>query len=496
MNISRLMTPAGTHSEPTSQVPSRSPCPAQQYFPNDDRRRSNSDHYYVPSSDTSNSAHTSAFQQTSRNFNGASIHSGPTIARNRGNININFNANHQLTTVSDSRSQAPYHNHSGYNSPHSAAPVPFSAGQKRTRSSYNDEYSDDESDKSLTSQLPQSGATPSRRFPATAVPPAGSIQVGPEVIAAITQMYSLNSCWRYAAAAKMTSLMSFAALNMCLQLVEETATKVSTFSSELAVLRGLVKTSWVVDDTLKAQFADMAKRALIKEDRTNFVNMYQEILQDVERRSDELKITEQIKAKAHKAAILRAIRNACNNVRNNARKFILVSVQDGPLCLTLEDFAVSWLTRFNPAAVTIPLSVTLLAQVVQIRDFAMHNLELLDLDGNDDDENDEGMTPAPTTRRGGKKAKVDMPEPKFWKRFETHLRSQRDSFAQDKDGYQCYIGGLITKDHARFGKPKTTALQGDNIPGSSTNPCAPGLMTADHDLNNMLVTMFDHSVRR
>ncbi|KAG1724108.1 uncharacterized protein EDB91DRAFT_1269523 [Suillus paluster] len=457
------------------------------------------DHYY-PSSDMSNSTHTPTFQQN-KHFNGASIHSGPAIARNRGNININFNSSHPLTTAPNSRSQAPaYHNHSGYNSPHSAAPVPSSAGQKRTHSSYNDEDSDDELDQSLTSQVPQSGAI---RLPATAVPPAGSIQVGPEVIAAITQMYSLNSerscsLQSYALAAgdmplpaNMTSLMSFAALNKCLQLVEETATKVATFSSELAVLKGLIKTSWVVDDALKAQFTDMAKRALVKEDRTNFVNMYQDIL-DIEQHPDELKIAEQIKAKTHKAAIVRAIRNACNNVRNTARKFILVSVQDGPLCLTLEDFAVSWLTRFNPAAVVIPLPVTLLAQVVQIRDFAMHNLELLDLDGNDDDENDEGATPAPTSRCVKKKAKVDTAEPKFWKRFETHLRAQKDHYAQDKDGYQRYIGELITKDRARFGKPNTTVSRGDNIPGPSTNPHA--LMTADHDLNNMLVTMFDHSV--
>ncbi|KAG1740436.1 uncharacterized protein EDB91DRAFT_1282289 [Suillus paluster] len=389
-----------------------------------------------------------------------------------------------------------------------AAPVPSSAGQKHTHSSYNDKDSDDELDQSLTSQVPQSGAI---QLPATAVPPAGSIQVGPEVIAAITQMYSLNSerlrsLQSYALAAgdmplpaKMTSLMSFTALNKCLQLVEETTTKVATFSSELAVLKGLIKTSWVVDDALKAQFTDMVKWALIKEDRTNFVNMYQDIL-DIEQHPDELKIAKQIKAKTHKAAIVHAICNACNNVCNNARKFlhvacqILVSVQDGPLCLTLEDFAVKWLAHFNPAAVAIPLPVTLLAQVaqvaqvVQICDFAMHNLELLDLDRNDNDENDEGATPAPTSHRVKKKAKVDMAEPKFWKRFKTHLH------VQDKDGYQRYIGELITKDHARFGKPNTTVSQGVNILGPSTNPHA--LMTADHDLNNMLVTMFDHSVCR
>ncbi|KAG2036128.1 hypothetical protein BDR03DRAFT_1012034 [Suillus americanus] len=291
--------------------------------------------------------------------------------------------------------------------------------------------------------------------------------------------------------------MSFAVLNMCLQLVEETTAKIATFSSELAVVKGLIKTSWVVDDALKAQFMDMAKWALVKEDQTNFLNMYQDILHDVEQHLDDLKITEQLKAKVHRATIICVICNACNNARNNARRFscaacqILVSVQDGPLCLTLEDFAVSWLNRFNPAAATIPLSVTLLAQVVQIHDFAMHNIDLLDLDRNDDDKNDESGTPAPASRHSKKKVKVDTAEPKFWKRFETHLRTQRAHYAQDKYSYQRYIAGLIAKDHAQFSKPNTTVLQGNNAPGSSTNPRAP--TSAEHNLNSMLATMFDFS---
>ncbi|KAG1803063.1 uncharacterized protein BJ212DRAFT_1304726 [Suillus subaureus] len=405
---------------------------------------------------------------------------GPAIAQNHGNININFNSNCPLTTVPNSQSQAPaYHNHSA-NSPYSAAPVQPSAGQKCTCSSLYDENSDEKFDQSLTSQVPQSSAT---QLPAAVVPPSGSIQAAADM----------------PLPTKMTSLMSFAALNMCLQLVEETTAKVATFSSKLAVVKGLIKTLWVVDDALKAQFMDMAKRALVKEDQTNFVNMYQDVLHDVEQHPDDLKITEQLKAKIHRATIIRAICNACNNAHNNAWRFsctacqILVSVQDGPLCLTLEDFTVSWLNCFNPAVATILLSVTLLAQVVQICDFAMHNLKLLDLDRNNNDENDESGTPAPASHHSKKKVKADTAKPKFWKQFETHLHTQRDHYVQDKDGYQHYIAGLIAKDHAQFSKPNTTVSQGNNALGSSTNPHAP--MTADHDLNSMLATMFDFSGR-
>ncbi|KAF8493145.1 hypothetical protein JB92DRAFT_3127486 [Gautieria morchelliformis] len=228
-----------------------------------------------------------------------------------------------------------------------------------------------------------------------------------------------------------------------------------TLKNVLTSMDAKIKAKAVLEGHVKEWITSLVRDALSQENRTNYVNVWHDVMATFEQKAPELKYEYLFKDVNLKKLMKCETRKKSTSQREQLRR--------------------TW--RISGVPIQIPLDVR--ARYVILRAYTIKHLggaltsgassvgdATVEAEDVAEDEDSDYESVAPPAKRaktkkgtdGGKAGgKTESMDTKFWRGLELELRSINKNYAQNPEGYKAYIAKLVHEDNSLFGKKQSAA---------------------------------------